>query len=99
MTMMVERVEMVVRVDGSKGGDGSEGRDDTMGWTGSGDGYGDDNEELGGNDNERMNGERVYFTLPLVVRSDSGRTPPVRWTSTGLWSFVLDSAGCPVIVW
>jgi len=41
---------------------------------------------------------QVYFTLPLVVRSDSGRTPPVRWTSTGLWSFVLDSAGCPVIV-
>jgi len=44
--------------DGGEGGDGSEGGDDTMGWTGSGDGYGDDNEELGGNDNERMNGER-----------------------------------------
>jgi len=29
----------------------------------------------------------------------SGRTPPVRWTSTRLWSFVPDSAGCPVIVW
>jgi len=40
----------------------------------------------------------VYFTLPLVVQLDSGQTPPIQWTSTRLWSFVLDSAGCPVIV-